>query len=102
MKEDFAEDDLPNFTLEFDFLEEEEEVPSEVLPELVAEQPKKKRRFVDTTEEEFRNKLLNDSQAKATKYTTKWVGSLFSGKQSHHLLNCKTHTQANLASSNCL
>ena len=101
MKEDFAEDDLPNFTLEFDFLEEEE-VPSEVLPEFVAEQPKKKRRFVDTTEEEFRNKLLNDSQAKAPKYTTKWVVSLFSGKQSHHLLNCKTHTQANLASSNCL
>ena len=99
MKEDFAEEDLPNFTLEFDFLKEEEEVPAEVLPELVAEQPKKKRRFVDTTEEE-RKKLLNDSQAKATKYTTKWVVSLLSGKQSHHLLKCKTHTQANLAFSN--
>ena len=45
MKEDFAEEDLPNFTLEFDFLKEEEEVPAEVLPELVAEQPKKKRRI---------------------------------------------------------
>ena len=98
-KEDFAEDDLPNFTLEFDFLKEEEEVLAEVLPELVAEQPKKKSRSVDSTEEES-NKLLNDSQTKATKYNTKWVVSLFSGKQSHHLLNCKTHTQANLASSN--
>ena len=86
MKEDFAEEDLRNFTLEFEFLKEEEEALAEVLPELVAEQPKKKRRFVDTTEEE-RNKLLNDSQAKATKYTTKWVVSLFSGKQSHQLLN---------------
>ena len=66
MKEDFAEEDLFNFTIEFDFLKVEE-VPAEVLPELVAEQPKKKRRFVDTTKEE-RNKLLNDSLAKATKY----------------------------------
>ena len=65
LKEDFAEEDLLNFTLEFDFLKEE--VPAEVLPELVAEQPKKKRRFVYTTKEE-RNILLNDSLAKATKY----------------------------------
>ena len=92
-KEEFAEDDLPNFTLEFEFLKEEEEVLAEVLPELVAKQPKKKSRFVDSTEEE-RNKLSNDSQTKATKYKTKWVVSLFSGKQSHHLLIVKhTHKQ---------
>ena len=46
MKEDFAEEDLRNFTLEFEFLKEEEEALAEVLPELVAEQPKKKRRFL--------------------------------------------------------
>lgn len=94
MKEDFAEEDLPNFTLEFDFLKDEEQVPAEVVPELVAEKPKKKRRFVDTTEEE-RNKLLNDSEAKATKYTTKWVVSLFSGNNpiTHYIV---IRTQANL------
>ena len=67
-KEDFAEDDLPNFTLEFDFLKEEEEVLAEVLPELVAEQPKKKSRSVDSTEEE-RNKLLTDSRLKRPSIT---------------------------------
>ena len=60
-------DDLPNFQLHFPFFEQES-------------CPTPKKRFVEVTEEE-RDRLLEERGSQNTKYNTKWVVSLFEGKQ---------------------
>ena len=66
------ESETPNFEINFDFLMacKENEEPTSVT------------RFVTLTEED-RNKLIEDSMSKKTKFATKWVVTLFKGKHQH-------------------
>lgn len=66
--------DFPNFKLHFDLLEEEKN--KNVMEE--DGEPNQKTRFVSMAESE-RVKLLEESHSRSTKYTTKWVVSIFKG-----------------------
>ena len=65
------EEELPSFSLKFDFLEETGDTDKPAELEMEAQPPKKKR-FVETMEAD-RNKLLTESQSKNTSHSTKWA-----------------------------
>ena len=61
------EEELPNFSIKFDFETKRENEPAA------------KKRFLDTTAAD-RDKLLAESHARTTRYNMKWAVSVFNGK----------------------
>lgn len=77
---------FPRFELGFEFLNTDRD---DSVKESYSEAPvEKEKRFAELTEEE-RNRLLVETQAKATKSTTNWAVNAFKGKETHNKYKLK-------------